>query len=167
MWKIINETLTQNYLHISKEPPRLMPAVRLSSERKVIMNKRPTSISVIAWVLIVMGGISLIATTIMMNNHTARDMMAKSLLPIPVQYAISYIGLLVTIVSGAAMLKGINWARYLYVFWTIAGFFIGITTSPFKAAMIPGFILFLVVAFFLFRPKANSFFVSFEENGHA
>lgn len=140
------------------------PWVRLcncstSNERKPRMNKRPTSITVISWILIVMGGISLIATTAMINNPTVHDMMAKNPMPIPVQYAMSYIGLLVMIVSGVAMLKGMNWARYLYVIWSLVGFVIGIATSPMKAAMIPGFVVFLVIAFFLFRPKATAFFV--------
>lgn len=99
----------------------------------------------------------------MINNPTARDMMSKSPMPISVQYAMSYLGLLVMIVSGAAMLKGRNWARYLYVIWSLAGFVIGIATSPMKAAMIPSFVVFLIVAFFLFRPKATAFFVPREE----
>lgn len=122
------------------------------------MKKRPTSISVIAWILIVMGGISLITTTVMINNPMARELMGKSPIPISLQYAMSYLGLLIMIVSGIGMLKGRNWARFLYVIWSIAAFLIGITTSPMKAAMIPGLVVFLVVVFFIFRPKANAFF---------
>lgn len=123
------------------------------------MNQRPTSITVISWILIVIGAISLISTTAMLNNATVLELMAKSPLPIPVQHALSYAGLLVTIVSGLAMLKGKNWARLLYVIWGVIGFVIGIATSPMKAAMIPGFVIFAVIVFFLFRPKATAFFV--------
>lgn len=93
--------------------------------------------------------------------------MAKGPLPIPVQYAMSYVSLFVMIVSGIAMLKRQNWARFLYVIWSFIGFIIGIATSPLKAAMIPGFVVFLIVAFFLFRPKANAFFAPSEETGNA
>lgn len=127
------------------------------------MTKRPTSISVISWILIVTGGISLITTTAMINNPDVQDMMAKTPIPIPVQYAMSYVGLLVTILSAVAMLKGANWARYLYVIWNLVGFVIGMATSPMKAAMIPSLVVFLVIAFFLFRPKATAFFVPPEE----
>jgi hypothetical protein len=99
----------------------------------------------------------------MINNPVVQDLMAKNPIPVPVQYAMSYIGLLVTIGSGIAMLKGANWARYLYVIWNLVGFVIGIATSPMKAAMIPSFVVFLVIAFFLFRPKATAFFVPHEE----
>lgn len=131
------------------------------------MNKRPTSISVIAWILIVVGGISLIATTVMINDPISRELMSKSPIPIPVQYAMSYVGLLIMIVSGFAMLQGCNWARLLYVIWSMIGFLVAIVSSPVKAAMIPGFVVFLVVAFFLFRPKANAFFSPVEEPSNA
>ena len=127
------------------------------------MKKRPTSISVIAWIVIVLGGISLITTTIMIDNPMVIDLMSKSLLPVPIQYVISYVGILIMIVSGVAMLKGKNWARLLYIIWNLISFVIGIITSPMKAAMIPSFVVFLVAAFFLFRPKANEFFKPIKE----
>lgn len=131
------------------------------------MKQRPTSISVIAWILIVIGGISLITTTAMINHPMVHNLMSKSSLSVSAQYAISYLGLLITIISGVAMLKGKNWARFLYVIWSLIGFVIGLTTSPMKMAMIPGFIVFSVIAFFLFRPKANEFFGPVWESGDA
>ena len=122
------------------------------------MKKRPTSITVIAWILIVMCGISLITSTISLNNPMAKELMSRSPISIPIQYAMMYVGLLIILISGIAMLKGQNWARLLYVIWSIIGFVIGIATSPMKAAMIPGFVVFLIIAFFLFRPKANEYF---------
>lgn len=120
--------------------------------------KRPTSVSVIAWILIVMSAISLLTSTVSLNNPMARELMAKSLLPVPLQFVMLYVGLLITIVSGIAMLKGQNWARFLYVGWSAIGFVIGILTSPMKAAMIPGLVVFAVLTFFLFRPKPNEYF---------
>jgi hypothetical protein len=122
------------------------------------MQPRPTSITVISWILIVMGAISLISTTVMLNNPTVRELMGKNPIPIPLQFAISYAGLIIMIVSGSAMLKGFNWARLLYVIWSVVGFLVGIATSPVKLAMIPGLVIFLIIVFFLFRPAANAFF---------
>ena len=133
------------------------------------MRTRPTSITVIAWILIARGGISVITTTLMidtvMNDPAARELLNKSPVPIPVQYAMTYVGLLAMLVSGVAMLKGQNWGRWLYVVGTALGFLIGILTSPIKEAMIPGFVVFVVVTFFLFRPKANKYF-SDQESTH-
>lgn len=62
------------------------------------MKKRPTSITVIAWILIVMSGISLITSTISLNNPMAKELMGRSLIPIPIQYAMMYVGLLITLI---------------------------------------------------------------------
>jgi len=139
------------------------------------MRTRPTSITVVAWILILMGGISLITMTLVIStgmvdkftvdNPAARELISRSPIPIPVQYAMTYIGLLITLVSGVAILKGQNWGRWLYVVGTAAGFLIGIITSPLKGVMIPGLVLFVVVTVFLFRPKANQYF-SDQESAH-
>lgn len=131
------------------------------------MKKRPTSITVIAWVLIVLGGLSLVTTAVMTNNPTAVALMSKSALPVPVQYVISYVGSLVMVVAGVAMLKRQNWARWLYVGWSIIGFAVGLATSPTKLAMIPGLVVFLILTFFLFRPKANEYFAGLESTANA
>jgi hypothetical protein len=81
------------------------------------MKIRPTSVTVISWILVAVGGISLITSTLMLKNAAARELMARSLIPLSVQYAMLYLGLLVTITSGLAMLKAQNWGRLLYVIW--------------------------------------------------
>lgn len=122
------------------------------------MNKRPQSVTVISWILIVMGTFSLVNNVLNMNNPTVKQFMEKSLIPVNVQFAVIYIGALVTIVSGLAMLKRQNWARFLYVAWSIIGLIAGIATSPMKIVLIPGFIILMIIIFFLFRPKANKYF---------
>lgn len=126
------------------------------------MKVRPTSVTVITWILIVTGVLSLVTVTLTLNNPTTKELMARSPIPIPVQYVMMYVGILVSIISGIAMLKGQNWARFLYVIWGAVGFLVGVTTSPMKLMMLPGFVLFLVVVFFLFRLKANQYFTATE-----
>jgi hypothetical protein len=122
------------------------------------MNKRPTSVTVIAWIIIVIGVISAVSTVAMFDNPMVVDLMKKSPIPIPLQYAITTLGLLIMIVSGTAMLKGRNWARLLYVIWSATGLLIGLATSPVKASLFPGLVFLTIVTFFLFRPKASKFF---------
>jgi hypothetical protein len=138
---------------------------RFRAPRRQPMRTRPTSITVIAWILILMGGLSVVTTTVMIDNPVVRELMSKSPIPVSVQYAMTYVGLVVMLVSGVAMLMGQNWGRWLYVVGTALGFVIGILTSPLKGAMIPGFVIFVVVTFFLFRPKANTYF-SDQESAH-
>ena len=124
------------------------------------MTNRPTSITVIGWLLIVLGALGALGMIMALGISTPemQELMAKNPIPIPIQYAMSFAGLAISIVSGYFMLKGQNWARLLYVIWSAVGFLIGLATSPMKIAMIPGIVVFLLIVFFLFRPKANAFF---------
>ena len=120
--------------------------------------QRPTSVTVIAWILIVVSGIALIINLVMLRNPAVTELMAKDPMPIPLQYGLTYLGLFVGMGAGFAMLKGKNWGRLLYAVWGVIGFVIGFFTNPMKVAMIPGVIFFLIIATFLFLPKANKYF---------
>jgi succinate-acetate transporter protein len=119
---------------------------------------RPLSVSIIAWILIVTAGLALITTTLMINNPKVQELMGKSPIPVPLQYAMTYVGLAATIIAAVGMLKGCNWGRLLYVIYGAFGSLIGLITSPMKAAMIPSIVIFLLFIFLLFRPKANQYF---------
>jgi cytochrome b subunit of formate dehydrogenase len=73
------------------------------------MKIRPTSVTVICWILIVLGGVSLITSTLMWNNPMTKELMARGPLPVPVQYAMMYVGILVMdkTVRAFCMLSGI------------------------------------------------------------
>lgn len=120
--------------------------------------KRPTSVTVIAWFLIVTSLISLVSSYVSMDNPLVRELMSKSLLPLSVQYAMMFVGLIVTVATGVAMLKGLGWGRLVYFAWSAVGLVIGLATSPMKMAMIPGAVLLAIFAYFLYRPKANAYF---------
>ncbi len=122
------------------------------------MKKRPLSVSIISWFLIVSAGISLFTFSASLNNPQAKELMSKNLMPIPVQYGMLYLGLAISVLCGIMMLKGKNWARLLYIIWGAVGMVIGFITSPMKMMMIPGLVFLAIFAFFLFRPKANEYF---------
>lgn len=122
------------------------------------MRSRPTSVTVIAWFMIASSILSAFTLLPAMNNPQVRELMAKSPVPIPVQIAISYVGLSLTIIAGIAMLKGCNWGRLLYVIWSGCGMVFGFATSPLKGAMIPGMVVYLLFCFLLYRPVATAYF---------
>ena len=122
---------------------------------------RPTSITVIAWFLVVIGSLNLIFSTANINNPLVRELMAKRPLPVPIQLAMLYVGLSVMILCGVAMLRGHNWARWLYVIWTLVGTIVTFATSPMKVMLIPGLVVFLVIVFFLFRSNSSLYFSQF------
>lgn len=120
--------------------------------------KRPTSVSIIGWFLIVTAVLSGLSGLYGMNDPLTRSLMAKGALSVPMQYGLMYVGLIITVVAATAMLKGLVWGRSLYLGWGVVGLIIGTLTAPMKAALIPGALLLVVIGFFLYRPKANAFF---------
>ncbi|WP_372176979.1 hypothetical protein ACCQ23_16250 [Xanthomonas axonopodis pv. phyllanthi] len=119
---------------------------------------RPTSLTVIAWLLIVSCVLTVASFAMAHGNPAAENVMRLGLLPLWAQYAIGYFGLAVQFVCALAFLKGLAWGRALYIGWGAIGLVIGFATAPMKLALIPGAILFGVVVFFLLRPAASAFF---------
>jgi hypothetical protein len=102
------------------------------------MKKRPTSVTVIAWILLVISALSLLGSTMAINNPMAQEMMAKSPIPIPLQYVVLYLGLSIEILCATFMLRAANWARLLYISWSGVELLILLLTSPAKQELIPG-----------------------------
>ena len=123
------------------------------------MPSRPQSLTVVCWILIVLGPLAILPLFMgTMHDPHVVELMNKSPFPVSVQYALMCSGALVTSGSGVMMLYRQNWARLLYVGWSIVGIIIGLTTSPIKIMLLPGIVVFAVIALFLFRPAANAYF---------
>lgn len=119
---------------------------------------RPTSLTIIGWLLIVMGIFGLISQLTMQDNPAVQQVLAESPLPASVHMILGIIGAIVGVVSGYGVLKGMNWSRYLYVGWSAVGLVIGLLTTPFTSIMVLSLVFVGVFAFFLFRPAANDWF---------
>ena len=112
----------------------------------------------IAWFLIVTTALSLITTLTMLDNPQVKELIERTPVSVPLQYALMFLGLTVKAVSGCWFLQGKNWARWLYVIWTSCSMAYGLFTSPMILALIPGLLVFGVICVFLFLPSANAFF---------
>ena len=124
------------------------------------MSSRPTSVTVIAWILIGMNVLGLFGLAVATIRHSpaANELMAKSPVPIPIQHAMGEGGMVVGALCGYFLLQGKNSARYLYVTWTTIHSLFSLVTLPFKLVIVPGAAIFLLITYFLFRPQANAFF---------
>ena len=122
------------------------------------MKKRPTSVTVIAWILLVTSAVSLLTSTMAINNPMAQELMAKSPIPVPLQYVMLYLGLTISILCAIFMLRAANWARLLYIGWNGIELLVLLLTSPVKPMLIPGILMYAVFVFFLLRPKASAYF---------
>ena len=122
--------------------------------------RRPTSLTVISWIFIVVGVISIVFTTSAIDNPMAEEIMRKSPVPIPIQFFISYMSTIVLIASGIATLLGRSWGRVLYVAWNLFLVAVGFAISFMTMAAIPGLVAFLIASLILFRPNATKYFES-------
>ncbi len=124
------------------------------------MAARPTSVTVVAWILIVLTVISLGSSLFMTNNPNAREIMAKTPIPIVLQFVLLYLGLAINLVCGVGVLMGSNWARVLYAVWGVFSFGLNFAVSPMKVVLLPSLVVFGLILFFLFRPAATAYFTA-------
>lgn len=118
---------------------------------------RPAFITVISWILIASSIINVISFYMSHGNPLAQSMMGQSALPISVQYAIGYIGIVVQLVCAAAWLKGLAWGEWCASAGAAIGLVIGFLSSPSMGVMIACAVVFAVIVFFLLRPVANAY----------
>jgi hypothetical protein len=120
--------------------------------------ERPVSVTIICWLLIGLSVYQIATLGTTLNEQHTIDLMQKITAPAWLQYTMLYLGIGVTIGCGIAMLAGQPLGRLVYVGWNIAAAFYGLATLPHKTMVVPGLVLFGILAFFLFRPDANRFF---------
>jgi len=118
---------------------------------------RPISITVLCWILIVLSCwvlFSLIKGNISLSK--------------PFQYLPKLVGPIILLVCSIAMLKGLNWARYLLVMYLICLPILILIFGADKSelsikrvliAMLPLLIIVSAVGFILFRREANEYFI--------
>ena len=120
--------------------------------------ERPTSITVISWILIVLGALGVLVSALMSNNPDVLEQLAVSKLGAGTQQIIGIVGSVLSIVSGYGMLQGKNWGRLLYVVSTAVSIALNFYAMPMGAMQYVGVGVFVVVLFFLYRPAANAWF---------
>ena len=122
------------------------------------MAKRPISLSIIGWYLVVVSVLGVFGMLMMKSSPIAMRMYAQSPLPISAHIAFGIVGSLISAVCGYGILKGLNWSRFLYVGWGLIGFAFSTLTLPVTSIIVLGVAFFAVIVFFLFRPTANEWF---------
>ena len=116
-------------------------------------NKRPVSVTLLAWLYIAVGSIGF----------------AYHLEPIFARHGFQSEDLLillteiVAVVAGVFILQGENWARWLAVTWIAFHVFISFFDSVQKITI--HFLLFMLIAYLLFQPKARRYFQHLDEIG--
>ncbi|HEX5413146.1 MAG TPA: hypothetical protein VFZ27_14940 [Terriglobia bacterium] len=110
------------------------------------LNQRPFSVTIIAWIYLIMGVVGFVYHLVMQN----------SLHPFPYDLLWVELIFLAAILSGACMLRGHNWARWLALAWIAFHVVLSISHNLPELAIHAFFCA--VVAFFLFRSAASRYF---------
>ena len=120
------------------------------------MNQRPRSVTVISVVFIAFGGIALLTSLLPPADAASAQRVAEFKAQHPFEYAPVLVARVLAVLCGVFMLCGFNWARWLLMAWMGYHVIIGFLHSPWSA--LAHSLLFSVVVFFLFRPRASAYF---------
>ena len=124
------------------------------------MEKRPLSLTIIAWFLIVTTLFGLYSVLTMKSNPVAMEMLAKSGAPLALHQAIGVVGSIVNLACAYGIFKAQPWSRVLYVGWSIISLVITAFLMPIVSIMIISVIFLVVIGFFLFSLRANEYFAA-------
>lgn len=122
------------------------------------MEKRPVSLTIIAWLLIVFAVIGLIGVATMKSNPQMLKMIEEMHVSLLFEQVWGVIGAVITLACAYGIFKGQPWSRVLYVAWGIVSLVVGFYTTPMKAVLVISLVILIVFAIFLFSAKANEWF---------
>jgi hypothetical protein len=122
------------------------------------MQKRPLSLTIIAWVLIVLAVLALIGTFTMQSNPAMVKAVQQMHMSLAVEQAWTVVGVIVNFIVAYGIFKAQPWSRVLYVLWGIIGLVVGFFISPQKAYLVVSLVVLVVISIFLYGEKANDWF---------
>jgi hypothetical protein len=110
------------------------------------MKKLPLTVIVIGCLYVVVGVGAAVGHLAQYNPHA------------PFDYDIVWASLvnLMALVAGIFMLRAANWARWLAIVWM--GVHVGLSVFHARLELVLHSLLFVVLVYFLFRPRVNKFF---------
>ena len=108
------------------------------------MKRRPLSVTIIACLFIAAGVVGL--------AYHAGDFRTRP----PLEYAFVCFVRLLAIIGGVFILRGRNWARWLLLAWI--AYHVVLSAFHELSGLVVHAVLLVVVAYFLFRPRASAYF---------
>ena len=124
------------------------------------MQKRPLSLTIIGWWLVLSAIFTAYSVLTIHSNPLAMQMLEKMGKSLTMHRALGLVGILVSAICAFGILKGLPWARVLYIVWTLISMAVMAFTLPMVSVLIISVAFFAVIAFFLFRPAANEWFAA-------
>lgn len=122
------------------------------------LEKRPLSLTIIAWLLIILSLFNLVGVAMMRSNAAMMKAVEQMHASVAFLQIWGVAGTVVTLLCAYGILKGLPWSRVLYLVWGIIGLVVGFYTSPMKAALVLTLVILVVVCAFLWTNNANDWF---------
>ena len=122
------------------------------------MTKRPLSLTIIGWFLVITGLFGLFGVLTIGSNEAATRMMEANAVSLRAQQAMGIVGCLVSGACAYGIFKGLPWSRVLYVGFGIVSLIFNLFTSAGLSMTILSAFFVAVIAFFLYRPAADEWF---------
>ncbi len=126
---------------------------------KVSTRKRPISVTVIAWFEILTSG-DMLFKMLYYAKSEFRQLVEASGRSVTISVLWGIVGGVITLVSGIAMLKGLNWGRWLCLCYGAISIVLTLLLYGFYAPkfLIGGIAIYIVQLVFLTRPAVSTFF---------
>lgn len=119
---------------------------------------RPLSVTIVGWWLVVTSLLGVYSSATMHTNPLVVQLASSSPVPLQAQEIFGVINGLGLAICGMAVLKGMPWARFAFLSWSLVGFVFGILAIGFLLSALFSGLSVGVIMFFLSRPKANEWF---------
>lgn len=117
------------------------------------MRERPLSITILGWLFMVFGSITLIGGLLPLAVVDTAGLIDEFK-----SHWMVHLSRLAAIVGGLFMLHGFNWARWLLVVWMV--FHIVISAAHSWLQLLIHLLIFSLILFFLFRRPASEYFAA-------
>jgi hypothetical protein len=122
------------------------------------VNKRPVSVTVIAWIIIVTSAIALATAPISSRMPEVQEFYEATGVSLAGVLIWSVAVNVIVLVSGISILKGRNWGRLVYLCFMPVSMVVSMILFGFRAIFILSVIYYIVVLVLLTRPAASAFF---------
>jgi hypothetical protein len=115
------------------------------------MKARPLSVTIVSWLFVLLGSISLVSGLLPFAGANAAQLIAEFK-----THWMVHLAHLASLVGGLFMLRGHNWARWLVVAWMVFHLVIGALNG--WLTFLTHAVIFSVIFYFLFRRTASEYF---------
>jgi hypothetical protein len=120
------------------------------------MSRRPRSVTIICWILIIMGGMALLVSFLPPVDEVSAKYIAEYKTQHPFYWRLFYVGPVLAIICGVFMLLGFGWARWLLHAWFGHNLVMNVIHRP--QQFLIGAVMFGIAVYYLYRPQAVAFF---------